>query len=53
MREGYEAWITTDPFLGGIRVLITGPLGFERSAQFAMDDEPHVITERVPATLEE
>jgi hypothetical protein len=27
----YEAWIAADPFRGGVRVLITGPQGFERT----------------------
>lgn len=51
--EPYEAWITSDPFGGGVRVLITGPLGFERSVQFALDEEPYEITDQVRATLEE
>ena len=51
--QQYEAWITTDPFHGGVRVLITGPFGFERSVQFAMNEDPHEITERVRATLDE
>ena len=25
LREPYEAWISTDPFRGGVRVMITGP----------------------------
>jgi hypothetical protein len=49
----YEAWITTDPFHGGVCVLITGSLGFERTVQFALDEEPYEITERLRATLEE
>ena len=52
-RENYEAWITADPFRGGVRVLITGPQGFERTVQFAMDEDPVEITERVRATLDE
>jgi hypothetical protein len=51
VKDPYEAWITTDPFHGGVRVLVTGPLGFERSAQFAIDAEPYEITERVRATI--
>ena len=49
----YEAWISVDPFRGGVRVLITGPFGFERTVQFAVDEEPGEITERVRATLDE
>jgi hypothetical protein len=52
-RAADEAWITTDPFRGGVRVLITGPQGFERTVQFAMGEEPAEITERVRATLDE
>lgn len=40
----YEAWITTDPFHGGVQVTITGPLGFERSVQFAVDEDSVEIT---------
>ena len=53
VRQAYEAWITTDPFHGGVRVLITGPLGFERAVQFPIDLDPFEITARVRATLEE
>jgi hypothetical protein len=34
--ESYEGWIAVDPFRGGVRVLITGPQGFERSVVFAI-----------------
>ena len=49
----HEAWIASDPFKGGFRVLITGPHGFERTVVFAIDDDPIVITERVRETLDE
>jgi hypothetical protein len=49
----HEAWIATDPFKGGFRVLITGPQGFERTVVFAVDDDPVVIAERVRETLDE
>jgi hypothetical protein len=49
----FEAWISTDPRRGGVRVLITGPHGFERTLTFAMDDEPAVIKDRVRQTLED
>ena len=32
----YEAWIAADPFRGDVRVIITGPQGFERYVAFAM-----------------
>jgi hypothetical protein len=49
----HEAWIATDPFKGGVRVLITGPHGFERTMTFAIDDDPAVIADRVRETLED
>src|ERR1700687_5830666 len=49
----HEAWITADPRRGGVRVLITGPRGFERTVVFAIDEAPAVIAERVRETLEE
>jgi hypothetical protein len=53
VKDPYEAWITTDPFRGGVRVLITGPQGFERGVQLALDEDLVEITERVRATLDE
>ena len=47
----HEAWIAADPFRGGFKVLITGPHGLERTAVFANDDEPGVISERIRETL--
>jgi hypothetical protein len=38
---------------GGIRVLITGPQGYERRVTFALYDDPAVIAERVRETMEE
>ena len=49
----HEAWISADPFRGGVRVLITGPHGFERTLVVAIDEAAVVITERVRETLEE
>jgi hypothetical protein len=46
----HEAWIAADPFKGGLRVLITGPHGFERTVTFAIDDDPAVIAQRVTGT---
>jgi hypothetical protein len=52
--ESYEGWIAADPFRGGMRVLITGPQGFERSVEFAIDeDNLVVIAQRVRETIEE
>ena len=49
----HEAWIAADPHGGDVRVLLTGPHGFERAVQFAADEVPAVITDRVRATLDE
>jgi hypothetical protein len=49
----YEAWIASEPFRGGVRVLLTGPQGFERTVQFAVDEQPTEITRRVRETLDE
>jgi hypothetical protein len=49
----YEGWISADPFHGGVRVLVTGPQGFERAVLFAVDEQPAVITQRVRETIEE
>ena len=48
----HEAWIAVDRFNGGLRVLITGPHGFERTVTCAMDDDPALIAERVRETLD-
>ena len=49
----YEGWIAADPFRGGVRLLITGPHGFERTVTFALDEIPATITQRVRETLED
>jgi len=49
----HEAWIASDPFGGGVKVLITGPHGLERTVTFALDDDPAIVAERVRETLEE
>ena len=51
--EPYEGWIAADTFRGGVRVLITGPQGFERTVTFALDESPATITERVRETIED
>ena len=35
----YEGWIATDPFKGGVKVVITGPEGFQRGVAFALDED--------------
>ena len=51
--EPHEAWIVADPNGGGVRVLLTGPHGFERRVIFAPTEEPGVITQQVRQTLQE
>jgi len=51
--QPYEGWIAADPFRGGVRVLITGPQGFERTVTFSLDEVPATITERVRETIED
>jgi hypothetical protein len=51
--ESYEGWIAADPFRGGVRVLITGPRGFERSVAFAIDEDSGVIAQQVRETIDE
>jgi hypothetical protein len=48
----HEAWIAVDP-RGTVRVLMTGPDGFERSVGFGPDEDAALITEMVRASLEE
>ena len=52
VRGPHEAWIAVDP-RGIVRVLMTGPDGFERSVGFAPDEDAAVITEMVRASLED
>jgi hypothetical protein len=51
LATSYEAWIAADPFGGGVRVLITGPEGFDRTVSFALDEVPATISERVRQTV--
>jgi hypothetical protein len=48
----HEAWIAVDP-RGMVRLLMTGPGGFERSVSFAPDEDAAVISEMVGASLED
>jgi hypothetical protein len=43
----HEAWIAADSFRGGVRALVTGPQGFERTVAFALDEAPKRIA--IPA----
>ena len=53
LKEHYEGWIAAAPFRGRVRVVITGPQGFERSVLFALDEDRAAITERVRETIDE
>jgi hypothetical protein len=50
--QPYEGWIATDPFPCGVRILITGPKGFERTVAFALDEDAATITQRVGERME-
>ena len=49
----FEAWIAADPLRDGVRVLITGPQGFDCTVTFAITDDPAVITQRIRETIED
>jgi hypothetical protein len=49
----FEAWIAADPLRGSVRVLITGPQGFDRTVTLDVTDDPAVITQRVRETIED
>jgi hypothetical protein len=49
----HQAWIAADLSTGGVKLLITGPQGLERTLTFAVDDDPAVIAERVRETMED
>jgi hypothetical protein len=51
--QPFEGWIAADPVRGGVRVLITGPQGFERTVMFAPDEPSATITERVRETIDD
>ena len=52
VRKPHEAWIAADP-RGTVRVLMTGPDGFERHVGFAPDENAAIIAELVRASLED
>jgi hypothetical protein len=45
-------WIAAGPCRGVVRVLITGPQGFERTVAFALDEAPATSTQGVRETME-
>src|ERR1039457_6798698 len=52
LSQPYEAWIAADLPRGAVRVMITGPEGFDRTVTFDIADDPAVIAERVRETME-
>jgi len=48
----YEAWLSAAPG-GRVKVLLTGPFGFQRHVAFEQAEEPGVITDLVRRTLED
>ena len=53
LTQPFEAWVAADPLRGGVRVMITGPEGFDRAVTFDLADDPAVITQRVRETIED
>ena len=53
LAQPYEAWIAADLPRGAVRVMITGPQGFDRSVTFDVTDDPAVIAERIRETIED
>ena len=53
LTQPYEAWIAADPHRSAVRVLITGPEGFDRTVMFDLAEDPAVITQRVRETIED
>ena len=49
----FEAWIVAEPLRGGVRVLITGPQGFDRTVTFDATDDAAVIAERIRETIQD
>jgi hypothetical protein len=53
LAQPYEGWIAADSSRDGVRVLITGPQGFERTVTFPLDDAAATITQRVKETIDD
>jgi len=53
LAQPFEAWIAADPLRGGVRVLITGPEGFDRTVAFDVADDAAVIAERIRETIQD
>ena len=53
LSQPYEAWIAADIPRGAVRVMITGPQGFDRTVTFDLAEDPAVITQRIRETIED
>jgi hypothetical protein len=53
LSQPYEAWIAADLPRGAVRVMITGPQGFDRTVTFDLAEDPAVITQRIRETIED
>ena len=53
LAQPFEAWIAADSRRGIVRVMITGPRGFDRTVTFDLTEDPAVITQRVRETIED
>ena len=53
LAQPYEAWMAADIPRGAVRVMITGPQGFDRNVTFDLAEDPAVITQRVRETIED
>jgi hypothetical protein len=53
LSQPYEAWIAADSRRGSVRVMITGPQGFDRTVTFDLAEDPAVITQRIRETIED
>jgi hypothetical protein len=51
LAQPYDAWIAADPS-GGVRLLVTGPWGFERTVTFAVG-EAAASAQRVRETVDD
>ena len=53
LSQPYEAWIAADLPRGAVRVMITGPQGFDRTVTFDLAEDPAVIAQRIRETIED
>jgi hypothetical protein len=52
LTQPYEAWIAADLPRRAVRVMITGPQGFDRTMMFDLAEGPAAIAQRVRETIE-